>query len=77
MFDLYISVSRDGEWQPAVNLGSAVNTSAAESNPALSRDGRRLLFTRSSGDRVVPHEIRFDPRWLDGAALPVRDRDEP
>jgi hypothetical protein len=42
-----------------------VNTPAAESNPALSRDGRRLLFSRSSGDRVVPHEIRFDPLWLE------------
>jgi len=64
MFDLYVSVYRDGEWQPAVNLGPRVNTPAAESNPALSRDGRRLLFSRSSGDRAVPQEIRFDPRWL-------------
>jgi Tol biopolymer transport system component len=42
-----------------------VNTAASESNPAVSPDGERLLFSRGDGNRVVLHEMRFDPRWLD------------
>lgn len=32
------------EWSEPVNLGPNVNSSAAETRPSLSRDGRRLLF---------------------------------
>jgi hypothetical protein len=64
-YDLYISINRGGEWQTAVNLGSAVNSGAEESNPAVSQDGERLVFTRVIGGRAVPHEVRFDPRWLE------------
>ena len=64
-FDLYISHRRAGAWQPAVSLGPAVNTAASESNPAVSPDRARLLFSRTVGDRVVLHEVRVDPRWLE------------
>ncbi len=64
-FDLYISVKRDGRWKAATPLGPAVNTVASESNPAVSTDGRRLLFSRSAAGRAVLHEVRFDPRLLD------------
>ncbi|HWQ24664.1 MAG TPA: hypothetical protein VNK94_11220 [Gaiellaceae bacterium] len=36
-------------WSAPVNLGTAVNTSAAETRPSLSRDGRQLLFGRTPG----------------------------
>jgi hypothetical protein len=36
-------------WSAPVNIGSVVNTSAAESRPSLSRDGSQLLFGRSPG----------------------------
>jgi WD40-like Beta Propeller Repeat len=36
-------------WSAPVNLGSAVNTSAAETRPSLSRDGTHLLFGRAPG----------------------------
>jgi WD40-like Beta Propeller Repeat len=36
-------------WSAPVNLGSAVNTAAAETRPSLSRDGKQLLFGRSPG----------------------------
>jgi hypothetical protein len=64
-FDLYVSVRRDGAWQPAVPLRGAVNSAASESNPAVSPDGRRLLFTRNVGGRATLHELRFDARWLE------------
>ena len=36
-------------WSAPVNLGSIVNTSAAESRPSLSKDGSQLLFGRAPG----------------------------
>jgi Tol biopolymer transport system component len=63
-YDLYISLRQGGQWQPAVNLGPAINSAVTDSNPAVSRDGERLLFTRSSEGRVTLYEVRFDPVWL-------------
>ena len=43
-------------WSAPVNLGSVVNTSAAESRPSLSRAGNQLLFgiiAGSRGDRAT------------------------
>ena len=61
-FDLYVSVNRGGRWQPARALGPAVNTAASESNPAVSPDGRRLLFSRNVDGRSRLYEVRFDER---------------
>jgi WD40-like Beta Propeller Repeat len=36
-------------WSAPVNIGSVVNTTAAETRPSLSRDGSQLLFGRSPG----------------------------
>jgi len=36
-------------WSAPVNVGSAVNTVAAETRPSLSKDGNQLLFGRSPG----------------------------
>lgn len=64
-FDLYISRRHNGAWKPAVSLGPVVNSAASESNPAVSPDGDRLLFSRSTGNGMALYEMRFDPRWLD------------
>jgi Tol biopolymer transport system component len=50
--DLWVATrsSISAPWSTPVNLGPAVNTAAAsESRPALSRDGKQLLFGRSPG----------------------------
>jgi hypothetical protein len=39
----------DDPWGTPVNLGDAVNTTAAESRPSLSRHARTLLFGRAPG----------------------------
>jgi len=39
----------DDPWSAPVNLGAVVNTSAAESRPSFSRDGRQLLVGRAPG----------------------------
>jgi hypothetical protein len=49
--DIWIAAraSLNAPWSAPTNLGAAVNTSAAESRPSLSRDGKQLLFGRSPG----------------------------
>lgn len=50
-------------WSEPVKLGENVNSDAAESRPALSRDGRRLSFgsTRNGGQFDIYVSTRFLP----------------
>ena len=45
--DLYIAEKINGKWSQPVNIGATVNTSAWESQPSLSADGRTLYFVSS------------------------------
>jgi hypothetical protein len=49
MFDIYAATrpTTADPWSVPVNLGPAVNTTAAETRPSLSGDGERLHFGRS------------------------------
>lgn len=49
--DIWIATRRSltDSWSASLNIGSEVNTSAAETRPSLSRDGRQLLFGRTPG----------------------------
>ena len=50
-FDIYTATrdSIDASWSTPVNVGSAVNTTANETRPSLSWDGRQLLFGIAPG----------------------------
>lgn len=43
--DFFVSEKRNGEWQPAVNLGPPVNTYNNEGAPCISPDGQYVIFT--------------------------------
>ncbi len=60
--DLYVSLREaPGTWSPAVNLGPAVNTPAAERFARLSNDGRYLFFgSDRNGDRADVFWVRAD-----------------
>jgi Tol biopolymer transport system component len=49
--DIWVATRRTltDPWSAPVNLGSAVNTGAAETRPSLSKDGEQLLFGRTPG----------------------------
>lgn len=49
--DIYAATraSVDDPWSAPVNLGTAINTAAAETRPSLSWDARTLLFGRAPG----------------------------
>ena len=48
--DLFLSELRDGIPLPPVSLGSWVNSTASDSNPTISPDGRFLLFASNRGN---------------------------
>lgn len=49
--DIWIATrtTLNAAWSAPVNIGSAVNTAAAEVRPAFSKDGNQLLFGRNPG----------------------------
>jgi outer membrane protein OmpA-like peptidoglycan-associated protein len=65
--DLYISYFENNAWQKPENLGSEVNTSAWESQPFLSSDGRFLLFSSNRkggfGKRDLYFSKKVDDEW--------------
>jgi outer membrane protein OmpA-like peptidoglycan-associated protein len=65
--DLYISYFEGDEWQKPVNLGATVNSSAWESQPFLSSDGRFLLFSSNRngglGKRDLYYSKKVDGDW--------------
>ncbi|UII29798.1 OmpA family protein [Fulvivirga ulvae] len=55
--DLYISKKVGDEWSVPVNLGGNINSSAWESQPSLSSDGRTLYFISNRGGGVGGRDI--------------------
>ena len=53
-FDLYISMQKDGQWSPPVNLGDKINSSAWDFAPRISPDGKYFFFTSARGFGDAP-----------------------
>ncbi len=51
-FDVYVSKWQDGDWTLPANVGTPVNSTADEYDPAISPDGRSLYFA-SNRDRAA------------------------
>ena len=43
--DLYISVNKNGKWQPAIHLDSGINTNTIDYSPFVSSDKKYFFFT--------------------------------
>jgi hypothetical protein len=60
--DLYISFKgENGEWGPAINMGSAVNTDKWEAYASITADGKYMLFNRGVDD----NNDNVDIYWVD------------
>lgn len=55
--DLYISVKTGDDWSTPQNLGANINTSAWESQPSLSSDGRTLYYVSNREDGIGKRDI--------------------
>ncbi|MCC9136025.1 OmpA family protein [Pontibacter silvestris] len=67
--DLYISFRTGNEWSVPKNMGVTVNSTAWESQPSLSADGRTLYFTSTRAGGVGKEDIwvtyrNDDSSWL-------------
>ncbi|HEV3454906.1 MAG TPA: hypothetical protein VHG32_00020 [Thermoanaerobaculia bacterium] len=61
--DLYVSFrDASGAWSPPRNLGAPINSTAAESSPSLSPDGKWLYFTSERSPFTVPMRRRLSAR---------------
>lgn len=61
--DLYISRWTGSRWGSAKRLGPAINTTAAESSPYFSADGRRFYFMSEHGF-ATDQQLWLTPRTL-------------
>lgn len=62
----------DAPWEEAVNVGPGVNTEVGQNNPAISADGRTLLYgDRTAGDYDLWEAHRDGPgdAWADPARI--------
>lgn len=66
--DLYVSDMVNGDWGPAVNLGSAINTQYDEDAPFIHPDGITLFFSseghKSIGGYDIMYSIKQDNNWI-------------
>jgi hypothetical protein len=63
--DLYVSFRRGDGWSPPRPLPPPVNSTASDSSPTLSPDGRWLYFTSERSPFVVPQPRRLTARELE------------
>jgi outer membrane protein OmpA-like peptidoglycan-associated protein len=69
--DIYVSEFKDGQWQPAQNIGTNINTANHDASISLSPDGNQLYIYRDdngTGDIFVC-EKRKDGSWSSPDAL--------
>lgn len=70
--DIYMSVKKEGKWSIPVNLGPPVNTSAWESQPSVSADGRYLYYTSNRNGGKGKMDIwRAEKVGLSSEGFPV------
>lgn len=59
-FDIYKSVKdQAGDWGPAENLSSNINTTYNENTPFFSRDGKKLYFSSEGHNSMGGYDIQF------------------
>jgi outer membrane protein OmpA-like peptidoglycan-associated protein/tetratricopeptide (TPR) repeat protein len=62
--DIYISEFKDGQWQPAQNMGTNINTEYHDASIGLSGDGKTLfLYKDENGGDIYVSNQRKDGTW--------------
>ncbi len=64
--DLYLSEKKNGRWTLPVNIGAPVNTSAWETQPAISADGQVLYFVSNRAGGKGESDIYATRRFPSG-----------
>ncbi len=65
--DIYVSYrSSGGDWGPAQNLGSNINSSFNENTPFITNDGNTLFFSSYWHNTIGGYDIFFSQKQSDG-----------
>ncbi len=65
--DIYVSErTANGDWGPASNLGSKINTNFNENTPFLSADGNLLFFSSEGQNTIGGYDVYFSQLGSDG-----------
>ena len=75
--DLYISRRTGNNWSKPENMGRTVNSTAWDSQPSLSADGRTLYFTSDRRGGLGQEDIYVTMLQTDGAWGPARNLGAP
>ena len=65
--DIYVSIKKDGVWSRPINLGRGINSRSWDAHPAISTDGRTLIFSSTrvggKGDKDLWISTFSGGRW--------------
>lgn len=75
--DLFYSKKIGEEWTFPINIGPEINSSAWESQPSLSADGRLLYFISDRRDGIGGRDIYFSRKTDDGKWSPAENMGQP
>jgi outer membrane protein OmpA-like peptidoglycan-associated protein len=65
--DIYKSEKQvNGEWGPAINLGSSINTEYNEDAPFITEDGKRLYFASQGHNTMGGYDVFYSEYNIDG-----------
>jgi len=65
--DLYVSHKVDGDWGPAVNLGTEINTQFNEDRPFLINKGKTLFFCSQGHENIGGYDLFRSDLLLNGS----------
>jgi outer membrane protein OmpA-like peptidoglycan-associated protein len=70
--DIYVSYFKDNKWQPAVNIGTHINTEFHDASIGLSGDGKEMfLYKDENGGDIYVARMKDDSTW--SKAEPISD----
>lgn len=71
--DIYMSRKMGNSWEKPKNIGQPVNSSAWESQPSFSSDGKTLYFVSNRGGKrdIYSSEWKSDGSWSNPVKLPA------
>lgn len=65
--DIYKSEKQvNGDWGPAINLGSSINTEYNEDAPFITQDGKRLYFVSQGHNTMGGYDVFYSDYNIDG-----------
>ena len=75
--DLFYSLKVGDEWSVPINIGPEINSSAWESQPSLSADGRILYFISDRRGGIGGRDIYYSRKKEDGRWAPCENMGQP